>query len=467
MFYQHDEYEQVFGNMSWGHAVSTDLLHWEELGKAISPSDDGLGMIFSGCTIVDTWNTSGFGKHTMFAFYTSTVPRQQQSMAYSKDKGRTWIKYENNPVIPNIEEAGMPFDFRDPKIMWHQEGEIWIMSLAAKDHIQFWSSPDLLNWTKESEFGQGYGVHEHVGDGAWECPDLIEMYIDSNSSNKDPDNPVWILLVSMNQGGPNGECGTQYFIGDFLKTDGKYCFKSFHKEVKWLDYGPDNYAGVTFSQLTGRAITMAWMSNWQYALEVPTYPFKGVTAIPRELQLCRKGDELVVANRPAEEVYNLKSCRITDKGDCVKNVMSVVGDISSSRIQLEAAIDGKHSLELELSNGKNESLRMGYDLSTSNIYFDRRHSGETEFKDDFADTVHIIPLVSTLDRLKMEIFIDKMTVEIFINDGLYTMSGLIFPTEPYDRYQLHTAAGVDCFDIYVVEKLYSNEMEIAVIDVQS
>ncbi len=293
--YQHDKYDKVFSDMSWGHAISTDLIHWEEQPKAIVPDKDGLGMIFSGSAVVDKNNCAGFGENALIAFYTNTSPRQQQSMAYSTDKGRTWTKYSGNPVIKNEKGGNIPDDFRDPKVMWHKDSEKWIMSLAVKDHIEFWSSHNLKDWTKESEFGQELGAHG----GVWECPDLFELPVDGDEKNK-----KWVLFVSINPGGPNGGSATQYFVGDFKEIDGKMTYVT-NQEEKWIDYGTDNYAGVTWSNIENKAIVIGWMSNWCYAFDVPTCNWRGAMTIPRELELKNLDGEFWVTSKPIEALEKI------------------------------------------------------------------------------------------------------------------------------------------------------------------
>ena len=251
LFYQHNPLGAEWGNMSWGHAISTDLMHWKQLNVALMP--DHLGDIFSGCAVIDKNNTAGFGKDAMVAIYTSAGKVQSQSIAYSTDKGRTFTKYSANPVITNPGIA----DFRDPKVFWHNESNQWIMSLATKQTITFYGSANLKSWTRLSEFGDGIGSHG----GVWECPDLVPL--DYNGKTK------WVLVVSINPGGPNGGSATQYFIGDF---DGKTFRADALPYPLWMDYGRDNYAGVTWSNIPendGRKIFMGWMSNWDYANNVP------------------------------------------------------------------------------------------------------------------------------------------------------------------------------------------------------
>ena len=283
LFYQYYPDDNVWGPMHWGHAVSKDMIHWEHLPIALYP--DKLGYIFSGSCVIDWNNTTGFGSKEnppMVAIFTyhdpegeknKTIDFQTQGIAYSLDKGRTWTKYEGNPVIPN---PGIK-DFRDPKVIWHQDTQKWVMSLAVKDHISFYSSKDLKSWKLESDFGEKAGAHG----GVWECPDLFPLK-DQNGNEK------WVLLVSINPNGPQGGSATQYFVGDF---DGK-TFTPNHDKIKWIDYGADNYAGVTFSDIPaedGRRLFIGWMSNWQYAQVVPTYTWRSAMTIPRELTLKKIG----------------------------------------------------------------------------------------------------------------------------------------------------------------------------------
>jgi fructan beta-fructosidase len=271
LFYQYHPESSVWGPMHWGHTTSKDMVHWEEQPIALYP--DSLGYIFSGSAVVDVNNTSGFGKNgqvPLVAIFTHHNPKlekikpeqtQYQSLAYSLDEGKTWTKYARNPVLKN---PGIT-DFRDPKVRWYEPKKKWILTLAAKDRVAIYSSPDLKTWSKESDFGSDAGAHG----GVWECPDLFPL----KHNGKD----VWVLIVNINPGGPNKGSAAQYFLGDF---DGKN-FKAYSKQTKWLDYGTDNYAGVTFSNTGDRTILMGWMNNWQYAREVPTPNWRGATTVPR------------------------------------------------------------------------------------------------------------------------------------------------------------------------------------------
>jgi fructan beta-fructosidase len=422
LFYQHDKYDKVFNDMSWGHAISTDLVHWEQYPKAIVPDQDGLGMIFSGSTVVDKHNSSGFGMNTLVAFYTGTKPRQQQCMAYSVDKGRTWTKYMGNPIIKNEEGGIIPDDFRDPKVMWHKDSEKWIMSLAVKDHIEFWSSTNLKNWTKESEFGYGLGAHG----GVWECPDLIQLAIDNNENNRQ-----WVLLVSINPGGPNGGSATQYFVGDFKNLDGKMTYICSQEKELWIDHGTDNYAGVTWSNVESKSIVMGWMSNWSYADKVPTKNWRGAMTIPRELELKNIEGRVLITTKPAGALEKITGETIDIIDDIKINSNIKIGHgLSASRLTVELYTSESKDIGLEIGNLMGENVRIGYNRVREYLYVDRSNSGESSFKEGFAK-LHKAKINKKLNKLKMEIFIDKSSVEVFFNNGEHVMTEIIFPTEEF------------------------------------
>lgn len=425
--YQHDNNDKIFSDMSWGHAISTDLVHWEEYAKAIVPDNDGLGMIFSGSTVVDKNNCAGFGVNTLVAFYTSTKPRQQQSMAYSIDKGRTWTKYMGNPIIKNEKWDNIPDDFRDPKVIWYKDSQKWIMSLAVKDHIEFWSSYNLKDWTKESEFGHGVGSHG----GVWECPDFIELSVDNDVTNK-----KWVLLVSINPGGPNGGSATQYFIGDFMNVDGQMTYISSQKNEKWIDYGTDNYAGVTWSNVENKAIVIGWMSNWDYADKVPTNNWRGAMTIPRELELKNIEGKILVTSKPACVLKKILGESIATIDDVKINSNINVGEeLSSSRIKIKMDICDIKDVGLEIGNSKGQNVKIGYNKQDAYFYVDRSNAGENSFKSGFAK-LHKAKVGRKLERLDMEIFMDKSSVEVFFNNGASVMTEIIFPTEDFNMVKI-------------------------------
>lgn len=442
--YQHDRYDKVFGAMSWGHAVSDDLLHWQELPNAIEP-DETLGMCFSGCMVVDKDNTSGLGKDTLVGFYTSELPKQQQSMFYSTDGGRRFIKYERNPVIANTET--MSPDFRDPKVMWYEPKSLWVMALAGPERIEFWSSRNLIDWELESFFGAGQGAHE----GEWECPDLRCMPIDDNSQEL-----AWVLVVSVNPGGPNGGSGTQYFIGDFGEVGGKLTFSSPQRDVKWLDWGSDNYAGVAWtntaeSQYGDRVFSIGWMNNWTYAYKTPTSQWRGVMTMIRELKLQRFGNDLLLTCRPAPIYEKLHGVELSSAKRILLNQDTHIGEkLAASYLQIEFNSTHTNDVGIELKNTVGQVVRIGYRKSDGVFYVDRRASGNENFAEGFAGT-HTATAKHSYDCIKLEIYIDRCSVEVFFNDAEYAMSELIFPEEPLSSIKPYAVGDADLLSIRIRE----------------
>lgn len=427
LFFQHYPDKPVWGPMHWGHATSTDLIHWEEQPIALYP--DSLGYIFSGSAVVDINNTTGFGKNgqiPLVAVFTQHDPErakrktgdhETQSLAYSLDNGKTWTKYSGNPVLKN---PGIP-DFRDPKVFWYEPQKKWIMTLAAKDRISFYSSPDLKVWTKESDFGEQAGAHG----GVWECPDLFPL--------KDNGRDVWVLIVNLNPGGPNKGSATQYFLGDF---DG-HTFSALSTETKWLDYGPDEYAGITWSNTGDRKIFIGWMSNWDYANVVPTETWRSATTIARELKLVHAGEELRVAAFPVDELKKIQSAGVNFEGLSVsgrKNMsFALPGNKLPCRINIE--LEDIRDFSVAFSNSKGEELVVGYDKATNEYYADRTRSGVTDFHSNFPDR-HVAPRFSASSSLKMTLVVDVSSVELFADNGLTVLTQIFFPNETYNKIEL-------------------------------
>ena len=425
LFYQYNPYGSMWGNMHWGHAVSTDLNSWTYLPTAIAP--DSLGAIFSGSAVIDVNNTAGFGKNAMVAIYTSAGRVQSQSIAYSTDKGRTFTKYEGNPVIPN---PGIP-DFRDPKVFWHNESNQWIMSLATKQTITFYGSANLKSWTHLSEFGDGIGSHG----GVWECPDLVSL--DYNGKTK------WVLLVSINPGGPNGGSATQYFIGDF---DGKTFRADALPYPLWMDYGRDNYAGVTWSNIPendGRKIFMGWMSNWDYANNVPTKNFRSAMTVARELKIANNGKHLVVSNYPVSETKTLRALESAKKDVVVEKevVLSNLLDKNKGTYEIEMTLKPQNAgiFGFILQNSKNEELEFRFDMTTGFFSIHRHKSGLVDFEGRFAAGMNA-PLVKK-DAYKVRVLVDKASAEIFINEGELALTSIFFPTEVMNKLKFYTKEG--------------------------
>ena len=392
--YQWNPYGSQWENMTWGQSVSKDLIHWEPLPAAIVA--DGLGTIFSGSCVVDKENTSGFGKNAIIAYYTSAGESQTQSMAYSTDGGRTFKKYTHNPVIT----SNLP-DFRDPHLFWHEPTNKWIMVLAAGQEMQIYSSPNLKEWTMESSFGHGYGNHN----GVWECPDLMKLPVRGTGKEK------WMLICNINPGGPFGGSATQYFVGDF---DGhRFICESKPEVTKWMDYGKDHYATVTFDNAPeGRRVAIAWMSNWQYANQVPTKQFRSANSIPRDLDLFIDGDETYCGVIPSKEMMSIR-------GKSIKKLTETC----------ELVIDLKGSARWQLSNALGECVVMEYDAVKKTFSMNRKNSGDASFSESFPVTT-IAPTHGTVRQVR--IFIDKCSMEVFDSEGKFAMTNLVFPSEPYN-----------------------------------
>jgi fructan beta-fructosidase len=421
LFYQHHPASPVWGPMHWGHATSKDLVRWEEQPIKLYP--DSLGYIFSGSAVVDKENTSGFGTRDnppLVAVFTHHDPKsektsntfQVQSIAYSLDDGRTWTKYAGNPVLKN---PGI-VDFRDPKVMWHDASKRWIMTLATKDCITFYSSPDLKDWTRETDFGKKAGAHG----GVWECPDLFTLEYDGKT--------YWVLLVSINPGGPNGGSATQYFIGDF---DGKK-FTASHEDIRWLDYGPDNYAGVTWSNTGNRRIFIGWMSNWDYANNLPSQQWRNAMTIARELRLEKAGDKMVVASRPVPE---LQASRVLTRSQENQEIsagrplkIAVPGPGKAWQIELETA-SGK-DFHIRLMNDLGEELMVGYNSLQNMYYMDRGLSGQVNSVQNFSRKI-TAPRLASGGTVRLSLWVDASSAELFADDGLTVMTTVYFPRKPF------------------------------------
>ena len=380
LYYQYNPYGSQWENMTWGHSTSRDLIHWDAQPLAIEA--DWLGAIFSGSCV-----TNG---NDVVAFYTSAGQHQAQSMAVSKDGGRTFEKFSGNPVLT----SDVP-DFRDPKAFWNEEAKVWNLILAAGQEMRIYSSKNLKEWKFESAFGQEYGNHG----GVWECPDLFKI------DNK------WVLLCNINPGGPFGGSATQYFVGSF---DGhKFTCESMPKVTKWMDYGKDHYATVSFYNAPeNRRVVLAWMSNWQYANDVPTKQFRSANSIPRDLGLFTHGEETYVSVVPSKEMLDVR-------GQKVKKPTQAC----------EIVVDVKGTADITLSNLKGEQVTMRYDAQKQNFIMDRTKSGDVGFSEAFP-CVTTAPTYGTIRQLR--IFIDRCSIEAFDSEGKMVMTNLVFPSEPYD-----------------------------------
>lgn len=419
LFYQYNPMGSVWGNLSWGHAVTKDLMHWEHLPVALTK--DANGEIFSGSIVIDRDNTAGFGKDAMIAVYTSNGQKQTQSLAYSLDKGRTFIKYKNNPVLKDDAKP----DFLDPKVFWYAAGSKWIMSLATGQTITFYSSSDLKEWKKLSDFGDGIGAHG----GVWECPDLIQM--DYNGQKK------WVLLVSINPGGPNGGSATQYFVGDF---DG-VTFKADNLPYPlWIDYGKDNYAGVTWNNVPdGRHLFIAWMSNWQYAGVVPSMTWRGGMTLPRELALQKDADgRPIITSRIVKEVDAIagewKTISASD------NTYAIDNNEDAYELQINMDIADNENLTLTLSNEKGDKYPISLNRADKSFIIDRTQSGEVSFSSEFGKVLYS-PLNLSSNAVSLTLFVDKSSVEALINDGMVQQTNLVYPSGIYNSLSVESGKG--------------------------
>jgi len=427
LFFQYHPHSAVWGPMHWGHATSRDLLHWQEQPLALAPGP--LGMAFSGSIVVDADHRSGLGPpgstpmvamytlHDMDADRAGGITHETQGLAVSLDGGQRFTPYAGNPVLLN---PGLR-DIRDPKLRWLPERERWLCVLACGDHVRFYSSPDLRHWTMESGWGAGLGAHG----GVWECPDLFPLTAPDGTR-------LWVLLVSLNPGGPHDGSATQYFLGDF---DGQR-FMPQDTRVRWLDHGPDNYAGITWAGVEDRALFIGWMSNWRYASALPTAPWRSAMTMPRELSLRRAADGWRLASAPAREWQALRqpaapsTVRVCGEHDLTP---ALAGCDDGFVLELTSAQRG--SVTLLLGNALGESLCLGYDAPTDRWWIDRRAAGPADFHPAFA-AQHSAPRWSAAEGVQLSAWFDRGSVELFADAGLTTMTSLHFPRAPWSSAQL-------------------------------
>jgi fructan beta-fructosidase len=432
LYYQHNPKASVWGPMHWGHATSKDLIHWKHQKIALYPNT--LGTIFSGSAVIDSNNTSGFGKgrraplvaiytqHSMEGEKAGRDDFQNQSISISLNAGKTFRTYKGNPVIktPNLR------DFRDPKVFWYEPTSKWIMSLAVGDHIEFYSSPNLRDWTKESDIGgPSMGVH----DGNWECPDLVSFDVNGKKH--------WVLIVNVNPGAPAKGSGTQYFVGSF---DGHF-FKPYDRKEKWMDYGADNYAGVTWNNTGDKKILAGWMSNWLYAQVVPTQKWRSGLTIPRELTLIKRADstkeDYLLSSKPIERVEKLEKWWGSEheKNKSLSKPYTINKKHGIAPARLKLTMDTTNSFEIILSNNKGERFVIGYNAATKQYFMDRTKSGITSFHPDFA-AMHTAPRFSSEKNIQLDLIIDNASVELFADNGLTVMTELFFNTKPFSKIEI-------------------------------
>ncbi len=419
LFYQHNPNDTKWGPMHWGHAVSSDLIHWQNLPIALEP--DKLGMIFSGSAVIDTDNTAGFGQGTMVAVFTHDLNgAESQSLAYSTDHGRTWTKYALNPVLEPLNNLR---NFRDPKVFWYTPGYgagHWVMLIAAGSSVLIYESGDLKNWKISSNFGLGYGATC----GVWETPDLLELPITGGSQKR------WVLTVGVNNCAPAGGTGVQYFVGQF---DGK----SFNNEnpknqILWADYGADFYAAQAWNNAPdGRHIWAAWMNNWQYAQDLPSVAWRGALSFPRELALKRTAKGYRLTQQPIRELERLRQHKLSLENLQISDTQQPFQNLKADTLEVIAnfKLEKTQAAErfgLRVRTGQNEQTTVGYNLKTAQLFVDRSHSGKTSFNPNFPK-IHLVHLEPINNEIRLHLLIDRASLEIFSEDGLLSLTENIFP----------------------------------------
>jgi fructan beta-fructosidase len=429
LFYQFNPFGDKWGHMSWGHAVTRDLVHWEHLPVALYEENDV--MIFSGSAVVDWKNTSGFGKDgqpPLIAIYTghyTKKPLQNQHIAYSNDRGRTWTKHASNPVL-DIGER----DFRDPKVMWHEPTKRWVMTVAWPAHhkVRFYASSNLKDWTHLSDFGPAGGTG-----GIWECPDLFPLAVEGRKEQK------WVLIVNLNPGGPAGGSACQYFVGHF---DGKEFTLDSASPVAqapttqaplWADYGADFYAAVSWSDVPrrdGRRLWLGWMSDWRYANDVPTSPWRNAMSVPRELTLRNTPEGLRLVQEPVRDLKKLrgKRHRIARASFSEASEWLAKQKFASNLLDVEAEFDlgnntGDFGIKIASGPGEETVVHCSAEGRWS---VDRARSGKTDFHPKFAATYQSTPR-SRPDSIKLRLLLDSSSLEVFAYDGEVVLTSLIFP----------------------------------------
>lgn len=463
LYFQHYPYSNVWGPMHWGHAVSKDLMKWEEQPIAIYPDNEKY--IFSGSAVVDTHNTSGFGignKAPIVAIYTlhdmekgkeGKLDTEQQDIAFSNDGGFTWQKFdEGNPVLKN---PGIR-DFRDPKVSWDETHKQWIMIVAAQDRDHFYGSKNLKSWKFLSEFGKNIGAHESV----WECPDFFQIKVEGTNEKK------WVLLQSLGQGTPNGGSGTQYFVGDFDGTnfilDVNFEQRIKNEKAVWIDYGKDNYAGVTWNNIPnsdGRRLFIGWMVSLDYGGQVPTNTWRSSMTVPREIQLIKKGNDYSLISNPIREIDKYISKSIKQKSVKGKGEFSI---LESGKIDLTQAITNFNLKNLKqdtytfiLSNTIGESLTFGINNIDSYLFVDRSKAGKVGFSDRFASKIQKANLYGNQKEAVFKIILDKTSIEIFYNNGEKVMTEIFFSDKPFTSISASSNEGIEISNL-VINQLHTN-----------
>ena len=416
LFYQHYPEAPNWGPMHWGHAVSRDLLHWKHMPIALYP--DELGMIFSGSCVYDRENASGYGtkeKPPIVAVYTNHGRHglEQQSIAYSTD-GIHFEKSYQNPVIPN---PGIS-DFRDPKAFYNPVKNCWSLVLAAGDRVHFYKSEDLKRWEKTGEFGP----EGNLASGVWECPDLFQ--VEAEDGRK-----LWVLIVSMTTTTEDGRCRTQYFLGDF---DGdKFIQQQKEEEPLWIDFGFDNYAGVTFQNLE-EPLFLGWAMNWGYANETPTGEYCGQMTLARSLRAVKteKGYRLAASFAGLEKYQH--------SAYPVNHMQRLCTDTFGMKVT--------GTKKITLSNALGQKLVI--QVTEDEVFVDRTHAGEHAFHEQFQMPQYCSVRIPRMKQDgKMELIFDVSVLEVLADDGLIPVSMVAYPEAPYDQVLLEGSGNVEIYEI--------------------
>ena len=441
LFFQYNPFGDKWGHMSWGHAVSGDLVHWTQLPVAL-PEENGI-MIFTGSTVVDARNSSGFcenSKPCLVAIYTGYTPErdgkkslQTQNVAYSNDRGRTWTKFKGNPVL----DLHMT-DFRDPKVLWSDTSKQWVMAVSLPDDhkVRLYGSPDLKNWRQISDFGPAGATS-----GQWECPELFELPVNHGTATR------WVLKVGLNPGGLQGGSGEQYFIGKF---DGKQFINDNPPSLTlWSDYGKDCYCAHTFNNLpkSKPTVMIGWMDNWQYAADLPTSPFRGQMTIPRKLALRKTADGLRLVQEPIDVIQALRTNIIalasgTAVDDLNREALAHAPLPENHVFEIEATLDLGSATAggLRLVSKDGSATAIGFDARGKKLFVDRTKSGEVKFSKDFPARVEA-PLSLSGPSLQLTILSDRDSLEVFANGGLVTMTSLVFPSAGSQTMEVFSSDG--------------------------
>jgi fructan beta-fructosidase len=427
LFYQFNPFGDEWGHMSWGHAVSKNLLDWQELPVAIP--EKGSEMAFTGSIVVDRENTSGFcalGTECLVAVYTGhrsgrEGTRQTQNIAYSRDDGRTWIGYAGNPVL-DLHMA----DFRDPSVSWDEQGGHWLMavSLAMEHKIRFYTSPNLKEWTQLSDFGPAGDVN-----GAWECPDLLRIPGENGKGD------IWALKVGLNPGAPQGGSGEQYFLGEF---DGKrFKASSGAGSHGWTNYGKDDYCAISFNGLRKgeKPILVGWMSNWQYAAKLPTSPWRGQMSLPRRLSLLKDDAGFALVQDPVVAPLRTDHSAIwaTQGGNLSDNMLE-----APFELDLQFRRPSEQVFGIRIYTDEQHWTEIGFDEPKGEFYLDRTRSGAAITPDFAAKTT--APLIASRSY-DLRLIVDRSSVEAYAQNGTITMTDLIFPPSQSSRIALFSTTG--------------------------